>query len=244
MADRGGVAAPFALIGVSIILMVPLFRLLPETRPPTATLSSLRLGPLISEARKNFGVLLTDRNQQSLLVVQASLSTGWSASLTVLPLWAAATWGSSPGDLGAIYSLMALVGFLGSPLGGVLSDSMSPKVAISVGAAACALGFGALPILTDIRALYVSACLIGLGESCLMSGVGAMSADVTAAEQRGVQSALLKQVSDVTFVIMPITLATITTQISFEAAFICTASLMACANGGFLLLAGPRHPKL
>jgi hypothetical protein len=43
------------------------------------------------------------------------------------------------------------------------------------------------------QGLYAAACVIGLGESCLMSGVGARSSDVTQPEQRGAQSALLKQ---------------------------------------------------
>ena len=237
MAERGGIAAPFALIGVSVMLTAPLLSLLPETRPPTAPLSSLRPGPMLADARHSFGSLLADRNQQALLLVQSSLFTGWSASLTVLPLWAAATWDATPASLGTLYSTMAVMGFVGAPLGGALSDKVGRKTAIGLGSAACAAGFGALPALESMESLYGAACLIGLGESCLMSGVGAMSSDVTRAEQRGAQSALLKQVGDVTFVVMPVTLAAVATHVSFGAAFLCTASVMVCANGGFLCLA-------
>ena len=42
-----------------------------------------------------------------------------------------------------------------------------------------------------------------------------------------------------TFVVMPVTLAAVATHVSFGAAFASAASLMVCANAGFLTLAGP-----
>ena len=72
-----------------------------------------------------------------------------------------------------------------------------------------------------------------------MSATAALANDVTPPALRGAQSALASQVGDVTFVVMPVALALIATQLSYTHAFGCTASLIVGASAGFLALARP-----
>jgi MFS family permease len=88
LAERGGIALPFVLVGATCFATVPLIQLLlPETRPPPpgSSLSSLELRPVIDEALRSFAELLRDRNQRALLCAQCGLFTGWSVRGSVPP---------------------------------------------------------------------------------------------------------------------------------------------------------------
>ena len=80
---------------------------------------------------------------------------------------------------------------------------------------------------------------MGFGEAFLMSAHAALSNDVTPAPLRGAQAALLAQTGDVTFVVMPIALALVATNVSYDAAFLASAGLIAGSNAGFAVLARP-----
>ena len=81
LAERGGITLPFVLVGGAIISLAPAVHLLlPETMPPKpgATLSSLRLRPVLSETYASFATLMHERNQRALMLMQYALFTGWS----------------------------------------------------------------------------------------------------------------------------------------------------------------------
>lgn len=238
LAEAGGICLPFYLVGGFVLAMVPVQHfLLPETRNATARLSELRFRPLVSDATRSFGVLLRQREQQALLLMQFALFTGWSAALAVLPLYAASTWGASPGDLGILYSVSSVLGIVGSPLGGFVADRVGRKPAIAFGAATAAAAYGIVPLLESQSALFASMALLGFGEAFLMSSMAALAIDCTPDEQRGAQSALMSQVGDLTFVVMPIALTAVAMNVSYGAAFACTSVIMAGANVAIIGLA-------
>jgi len=170
---------------------------------------------------------------------QAGLVTGWSASLAVVPLYAAAMFNASPSELGTLYAVMAVLGVVGGPVGGSLADSLGRKPAALTGAAIVAAAFGALPFVQTQEAAVATMAAVGFGEAFLMSAAAALANDVTPSHLRGSQSALLNQCGDVTFMVMPITLTVVATYASYTSAFVCTASLLATASVGFALLARP-----
>ena len=61
------------------------------------------------------------------MLMTAALFTSWSASLTVVPLFAASAWGATPSQLGALYSVAAISGVLGAPCGGYLADRVRAR---------------------------------------------------------------------------------------------------------------------
>ena len=232
LAERGGIALPFYLVGGSLLAMVPVVHFcLPETRPAAATpLRQLQIRPLLASATGSFGELLRQREQQGLLLMQFALFTGWSAALAVFPLYAASEWGASPGDLGYLYSLSSVLGIVGSPLGGLVADRVGRRPAIVFGAAAAAAAYGLLPLMESHSGLLGVMALLGFGEAFLMSSMAALANDCTREELRGAQAALMSQVGDITFVVMPIALTAVATQVSYGAAFGCTSAIMAGMN--------------
>jgi MFS family permease len=260
LATSCGVTVPFLVVGGSILATIPAIQvLLPETRPPqppppsrtppSAPFSGgaggaggLRPLELVRDAADGFRELLRDPNQQALLLMDCALYTGWSVSLAVVPLWASSVWGATPADLGKVYSLMAVLGVVGAPLGGYAADVVGRKPAVLAGGSLCALAFGSLPFLDSHAARLSAMAAVGLGESFLMSAMAAMANDVTPAQLRGTQSAMMSQVGDVTFVVMPIALTALATSTSYTTGFVCAATLIGSANVGFAALA--RAPRV
>ena len=260
LAAYGGVGLPFLLVGGATLAAVPVMqvmlpesrRALPETRAASwaraqsggsggggATPWREQLRPLLREAARDFGVLCADNNQRALLLAQAGLFVGWSATLAVVPLYAASHFGAGPKELGSLYAAMAVLGIVGGPAGGWLADTVGRKPTVLAGSGVVVCAFGALPLLESQTAAVATIATVGFGESVLMSAAAALANDVTPAHLRGSQSALVAQVGDVTFVAMPIALTMVATHAGYTAAFVTTASCIALANTGFALLARP-----
>jgi MFS family permease len=111
------------------------------------------------------------------------------------------------------------------------------KPAVILGSAITAASFAALPLVDSKLQLMAAMALMGFGESFVMSALAALSNDVTPAPLRGAQAALLAQTGDVTFVLMPIALVSVATSVSYDAAFLVSAGLIAGSNLGFAVLA-------
>ena len=190
-----------------------------------------------SRRRTSFATLMRDRNQVGCALMQASLFTGWSACLSVVPLYAAATWGASPSELGTLYSVAAVLGVAGAPLGGYVADFAGRKPAVMLGSLVVSASFASLPLVETKPQLLCAMAAMGLGESFLMSANAALANDVTPRELRGAQSALLSQVGDLTFVVMPVALSLVATNVSYSAGFLTASGLILGANTGFALLA-------
>lgn len=240
LAERGGVALPFVMVGGAILSMAPAVHLLlPETLPPKegATIRSLRMRLVLRETYASFATLMQDRNQRACALMQSSLFTGWSACLAVVPLYAASTCGASPSELGSLYSAAAALGIVGAPLGGYVADWAGRKPAAIMGSLVVSTAFVSLSVVESKPALMCAMAAMGLGESFLMSANAAFANDVTPHELRGAQSALLSQVGDITFVVMPVALALVATNLSYSAGFLTAGGLILGANTGFMMLA-------
>ena len=240
LAERGGVSLPFVLVGGAILSMAPAVHLLlPETLPPKegATIRSLRIRPVLEETYTSFATLMRDRDQRACALMQSSLFTGWSACLAVVPLYAASEWGASPSELGSLYSVAAVLGIVGAPLGGYVADWAGRKPAAMMGSLIVSGAFASLVMVDSKPALMAAMAAMGFGESFVMSANAAFANDVTPHELRGAQSALLSQVGDVTFVVMPVALALVATNVSYSAGFLTASGLILAANTGFMMLA-------
>ncbi|EOD33991.1 hypothetical protein EMIHUDRAFT_122807, partial [Emiliania huxleyi CCMP1516] len=246
LAERAGIGLPFVLVGGILLATAPAIHwLLPETQPPApgTSVASLRFRALLDGTQRSFGALARDRNQQALMLMQCALFTGWSCSLTVLPLYAAATHGASPAELGTLYSVSSALGVLGAPLGGAAADALGRVPAVSLGGGMLVASFASLAAVDSQLHLLGTMAALGFGEAFLMSSIAALANDVTPPHLRGAQSALLAQVGDVTFVAMPIALSLLATTASHESAFLASAGLIAGASAGFRTLARPCKPR-
>ena len=146
LAERAGIGLPFVLVGGILLATAPAIHwLLPETQPPApgTSVASLRFRALLDGTQRSFGALARDRNQQALMLMQCALFTGWSCSLTVLPLYAAATHGASPAELGTLYSVSSALG-VGAPLGGAAADPL-PRRRVAVRRSSSRATIGRVP---------------------------------------------------------------------------------------------------
>ena len=143
----------------------------------------------------------------------------------------------SPAELGTLYSVSSVLSIVGAPLGGYMADVIGRKPAIVLGSGVAAASLALIPLVDSKLQLMGVMAGMGFGEAFLMSANAALANDVTPAPLRGAQAALLAQVGDVTFVVMPIALGLLATSVSYDAAFLVSASLIAGSNVGFALLA-------
>ena len=94
LAQRGGPALPFYLLGAALLLSAPLKAMLPETLPAASRrnleLGKMRgsLGAAASASAASYRQLLRDPNQLGLLALKISFLSGLSLVLTVVPLHA------------------------------------------------------------------------------------------------------------------------------------------------------------
>ena len=247
LAERGGIVLPFVLVGGYLLALAPIIHyMLPETRSPQSkmtTLSSFQLKPILKETRASFDTLLQDPDQRAVVLIQCAIYTIWATSLAVVPLYVTSKFGYTPADLGILYSVMSALGIVGGPLGGYVADTIGRREGIFIGSAITALSIATLPFVSTTSELMAVAAIMGFGESFLMSTAAALSNDITPSNLRGAQAAMLAQTGDVTFVIMPIALALIATNVGYDAAFMTTATLIAGSNIGFAMLAKKTKKK-
>lgn len=256
LAERGGIVLPFVLVGGYLLALAPIIHyMLPETRPPiiisptqeeskmTTTLSSFKLKPILKETKLSFVTLLQDPDQRAVVLIQCAIYTIWATSLAVVPLYVTSKFGYTPANLGILYSVMSALGIVGGPLGGYVADTIGRREGIFIGSAITALSIATLPFVSTTSELMAVAAILGFGESFLMSTAAALSNDITPSHLRGAQSAMLAQTGDVTFVIMPIALALLATNVGYDMAFMTTATLIAGSNIGFAMLAKKTKKK-
>ena len=246
LAERcGSASVPFFIVSAVLAASVPLYARLPETRPPAegvglrALLRPSTRGDsvkiAVTSAMASFRALLVRPEQQALLILRFGLCVGWGAWLTVLPLHAAAVWGAGAGDLGIMFSLIALLGFVSAPIGGLLADRVGRTPIIAAGSAISALAIGALPWAESKLYFYVCMAAWDIGEAMLTAAATALTSDLTSEDKRGAQTSLGTQVQDLTFVIAPVLLGTVAAAHSNSAALLLTAGAMLTSNLLFAL---------
>mmetsp|Transcript_6769 Transcript_6769/g.14840 ORF Transcript_6769/g.14840 Transcript_6769/m.14840 type:complete len:442 (-) Transcript_6769:341-1666(-) len=249
----GSPSLPFIAIGSSLIISAGMFSFLPESQvAPAASVLPAKTSAMRWETVKgamqtsieSFSDLIRQQPQCALLCLRFGLITGWSAWLTVLPLHAADIWGATPGDLGTMYSAVALLGFASAPVGGWLADRYGRLRVINCGAGASALALGILPWAGGKVGFYACMGLWDVGEAMMVAASTALAADVTRPAQRGAHASLMNQVQDVTFVFMPVLLGTMAATTSNSSALLLTATCMLASNVGFVALMPRIPPKL
>ena len=92
-----------------------------------------------------------------------ALFTGYSCLLTILPLHATQVLGLSPQELGLMFSLPAILGVVGAPLGGWIADRFGRRMAIMPAAVCISLGAGLLAQATTLTSFGLPVLLWGLG---------------------------------------------------------------------------------
>lgn len=123
--------------------------------------------------------------------------------MIVLPMHLTRAFGLDTVSIGFCLSVMTLVGFAFSPLGGGLSDYFGAYRVARIGAFASAVALGVLPGAESLTAVWALLALWEVGTAATSAATSAAAAVATPSELRGLQSSLVGQVQDGTFAVMP-----------------------------------------
>lgn len=154
----------------------------------------------------------------------------------MVPLHAVAVWGATPGELGALYSMMAVAGCVGAPLGGYLGDQFGRRGVIIAGSVTCAAATSALAFATEFWGF--AGCLVvwDFAEGVLGTAMAAFAADVAPATQRGETFALRGQMKAITFLVMPIAVGAIADGTSLSVALMTGSGVILGSCASFIYM--------
>lgn len=243
VAAQGSVRVPFYIFSGVLVICALLYCLITEM---TATARLVRPADEAAAKEKDDGdgkrwprnggwlpatahELLSDPRQRALLLLRFSLTAGWAAWMTILPSHISSRYGLSTSDLGLCFSLMTLLGFAASPVGGYLADKLGRNLVARVGAVASAASLGSLPLASTLVSFWALMAVWEVGEASMTAATSAAAADFTRLELRGMQSSLISQVQDGCFVLMPVALGALVSRHGTDVALVSTASLQLVA---------------
>jgi MFS family permease len=194
-------------------------------------------------------MLLLDRSQQAVMLLNFALFASFSSIMTVFPLHATAVMGdtASASQVGMLFGISALVGFGGAPLGGYLADSVGRKATILPAGALIAAGAVSTTVdlssaldldLTAFQSLVPAVMLWGLGNSLMNPAMAAFAADIARDDAtRGQALSLSRMAGDGAFLIAPVGLGTIAQLTTCETALHTSAAVVGFSTLAFAVLA-------
>lgn len=219
IAERYGAPAVFYVISFAALVCTAGYSLLPEIngalekREEQALMSvdmSEEEEVLFNEqiatrrAKSDWGTLLRDNRQKVLVLAASANALGFVAKLTCIPWFASETLGATPGQVGELFSLTALLGIASASLGGVVADKVGLKAVVVVSLVACALGLGFAKDAGDIRELQLCIGLWGMGTAAAGPAVNALAIESAPKGGEGEALTLPKTAGDLVFLVGPI----------------------------------------
>ncbi len=139
-----------------------------------------------------------------------------------LTLYITRKFGASMTEVGVIFGIVAASGFVGSMLGGALTDRLGRKGMVIFGLLSSAAVNLMLAFVTDLKLVYVGALFIGLFGNSAGPAHGAMIADMLPEEKRSQGFGILRVVFNLAVTIGP-AIGGLLAARSFLLLFICDA---------------------
>ena len=212
-AELFGLRAPFFLVGaVSVCSGIWAYFKVPETRPQPGDDSSAAERPVgraqagapaEGAPKRAYSFLLSRDFILVALVFLVTFFTRGGAQFTLIPLKGANDLGLSPGQLGAIFTIPPVIGFLLLPFVGSISDQYGRKKTIVPGlliVSAALVLLGVSPVLM----LYVAGmALYGLGNGIEGPTPVAYVADISPRVRQGIAQGAARSVGDFALLVAP-----------------------------------------
>lgn len=178
-------------------------------------------------------------NDTRLLACQVALYINYAAFTVVVPMQAVQLYGASPMDLGLLYSAVAGVGVLGSPMAGALTDKLGRKAGIVPGLAICAAGVTGVGLADSTFPLFGSMCAWAVGEALVGPSLTSLAADIAPPHLQGTYLARVRQSGDFALLAGPILLGAIVDLADASTALAVVAGASIAALGPALHLEVP-----
>jgi len=182
-------------------------------------------GGLARGAAEGWRGLLQERNQQGLLIGNCMLYLNYAANITVIPMQAFQNFGTTPGEIGLLYSAASVVGVVMSPVAGRFADRYGRLALVAPATIAAAMGCLGVAFLSEWSHFVAAYMLWSLGTSMLSPALNAYAADIAPKENTGSALALSRQAQDLVFFLAPPSLGLLLDVHPGPAAMACTAGV-------------------
>lgn len=229
-----GLAAPFHVVGAAGVLTAAYaFLRLPETRPGGARGAAEEPAPGVS-----WRDVVGSRDFAAVSFVTAAVFlTRAGGRMTLLPLLAAARYGYSAGELGALFTAMALINLIGLAPAAQVADRFGRKWAIVPSGLVVSSGLALMAADAGQPLFLLAALTLAVGSSVAGPAPAAYAADIAPPAARGLAMGLYRTAGDAGMVIGPYALGAIADLSSIPWALAANAAIVAAASIGFALAA-------
>jgi MFS transporter, DHA1 family, multidrug resistance protein len=244
LAEWFGLRAPFVVVGVLVLFAaLHAWLRLPETRPQ---------GPRPPGGDDNDnavaqGAVPGERPLRQLLLSPSFLAVSWvgfaifmartAGQQTLLPLHGANELGLSSGQLGLVFTMMALVNLVGLPPSALIADRFGRKWAIVPSGVVAAAGLVWLGASDSVLVFVLAASLYSAGSAIGGPAPAAYAVDVAPPHLRGTTLGLFRAMSDLGIVVGPVVVAVIADRTSVSIGLAVTGIVVAVASVAFGLVA-------
>jgi len=178
-------------------------------------------------------MLLRDPNQQGLLIGTGMLFLNYSAGVTVIPMQAFNLFGTTPGEIGLLYSATSIIAVVVTPIAGKCADRYGRLAMIFPSAAVMAAGCAGIAFAGDWHRFVAAYTLWSVGEAVLSPAISAYAADIAPKSHTGSALALSKQSQDLVFFLSPLLLGALYDACPGPAAMLGTAALSLAGGAAF-----------
>ncbi|MCH7811325.1 MAG: MFS transporter [Chloroflexi bacterium] len=208
-AELFNLRAPFIVVGaLAAACSVWAWRALPETNPAAfARENGTAGGIVVQRAGVPFRALLTNTSFALVSLFTFSIFfTRTGSRQTVLALFGEESLGLSPGSLGAIFAMMAVLNLAMIGPSGAWADRFGRKRVIVPSAIVSASALILFALTSSLLFFLAAAVMLGIGTGLAGPAPAAYAADVIPEGARGVGMGLYRTYSDIGFVLGPLLL--------------------------------------
>ncbi len=245
LAEFWGLRAPFIVTGVAALFaMVHAYFKIPETRHLALAQIEAERKPSIPGApapvapRREWLRFATSRDFVAIsFVVMAIFLTRTAGKQTLMPLYAAENLHMSPGVLGAVFTVMALINVVLLAPAAVIADRYGRKWSIVPSSLVVAVSMFMLASASGYPMFLAGALVHALGASLAGPAPAAYTADIAPANLRGLAMGMFRTSGDVGFMIGPPLLGALADATSFGWGLAANGVIMAAACLWFLVIA-------
>ncbi len=245
LAEFWGLRAPFIVTGVAALFaMVHAYFKIPETRHlALAQIEADRKpstpgAPAPTPPRYEWLRFATSRDFVAIsVVVMAIFLTRTAGKQTLMPLYAAENLHMSPGVLGAVFTVMALINIVLLAPAAVIADRYGRKWSIVPSSLVVAVSMFMLASAGGYPMFLAGALVHALGASLSGPAPAAYTADIAPANLRGLAMGMFRTSGDVGFMVGPPLLGALADATSFGWGLAANGVIMAAACLWFLVIA-------
>ena len=214
IAEVLGLRAPFFVVGVlSLLSGIWAFFKVPESRPqgedaqPASNMAAQTGQPNastdVTRPRSKYSFLLSKSFILIALVFFITFFTRGGAQFTLLPLKAAHDLNLSPGQIGAIFTIPPVIGFILLPFAGSISDRYGRKKTIVPGLLIVAVALLVLGVSPNIIFYVIGMSLYGFGNGIEGPTPVAYVADISPRARQGIAQGTARSIGDLAILTAP-----------------------------------------